>query len=112
MHRRNFITNTAQAAFALFVLGISSCKRNPEEKNETGEEKMADAMIEVAAGTMDWISCFSFLGLRHLPLRLPLLLSLPKTVSNLQRFSSVTSFSGVRAPVSPLLMGSDSQGRI
>lgn len=46
MHRRNFITNTAQAAFALSVLGISSCKRNPEEKNETGEEKMADAMIE------------------------------------------------------------------
>ena len=38
MHRRNFINNTAQATLALYLLGLSSCKRNNQENTEIPKE--------------------------------------------------------------------------
>ncbi|WP_340199550.1 sugar phosphate isomerase/epimerase family protein [Ascidiimonas sp. W6] len=38
MHRRNFIWNTAQATFALSLLGLASCKKEQNNKEETQKD--------------------------------------------------------------------------
>ncbi|XLS28960.1 sugar phosphate isomerase/epimerase family protein [Flavobacteriaceae bacterium M23B6Z8] len=44
MHRRNFIRNTAQASFALSILGLASCKngKSSEQSENTGETESAE----------------------------------------------------------------------